>query len=151
MKKEKVEHKATGNGIGNGFMLGLLIGIIITLLLTTKKGRGILKYLIDRGIKKISDLEGSYEKAKEKVQTEEETDYVKPRQEEVKKEIRYLATDSTPKNEVAEPKTKDLPAAMPAGRQGRQEKAEEEKVNEKPEKHEKAVKRLFIRNTQKKH
>jgi gas vesicle protein len=83
----------TNNGIGSGFLLGFLIGVLATLLLTTKKGREILKELIDKGMQKITDLEEAHEKTKQKQEPESENDYVKPKPEEVKKEIKYLAQE----------------------------------------------------------
>jgi gas vesicle protein len=70
-----MENKNNTGIIGSGFLLGLLIGILVTLLITTKKGREILKELMDKAIKKISDFEES----------------VKPG--EIKKEIMHLATE----------------------------------------------------------
>jgi gas vesicle protein len=127
------------NGIGSGFLLGFILGVLVTLLLTTKKGREILKEWIDKGIQKISDLEESMEKAKKPQKTEEENDYVKPKTEEVKKEIRSLLAESNPETQlIKQPK----------------EKTEERKVNEKGGKQEivnptKATRRLFFRKTQK--
>lgn len=72
-------------------MLGFIFGVLATLLLTTKKGREILKELIDKGMQKITDLEELHEKANQ--MPDEENDYVKPKPEEVKKEIKYLAKE----------------------------------------------------------
>jgi gas vesicle protein len=42
---------------GSGFLLGVIIGVLLTLLLTTKKGRAILKEVMEKGIEKFADLE----------------------------------------------------------------------------------------------
>lgn len=82
---------STNNGINSGFFLGFILGVLATLLLTTKKGREILKELIDKGMQKITDLEELHEKTRQNV--DGENDYVKPKPEEVKKEIKYLAKE----------------------------------------------------------
>ncbi len=85
MKKMKtMENKNNTGVIGSGFLLGLLLGILLTLLITTKKGREILKELMDKVIQKISDLEKSVEEAT-----------IKPA-EEIKKEIMHLAKEFVP-------------------------------------------------------
>jgi len=89
----------TNNGVNSGFLLGFIFGVLATLLLTTKKGREILKELIDKGMQKITDLEESHEKTKQKQNPEEENDYVKPKPEEVKKELKYLANKEKKINE----------------------------------------------------
>src|SRR5260221_10160231 len=49
------------NGIGSGFFLGVIVGVIMTLLFTTKKGREILKEVLEKGVEKFSNLEGLME------------------------------------------------------------------------------------------
>lgn len=89
----KNKNNNTNNGVNSGFLLGFIFGVLATLLLTTKKGREILKELIDKGMQKITDLEESHEKTKQKQNYEEENDYVKPKPEEVKKELKHLAKE----------------------------------------------------------
>lgn len=89
----KNKNNNTNNGVNSGFLLGFIFGVLATLLLTTKKGREILKELIDKGMQKITDLEEAHEKTKQKQNSEEENDYVKPKPEEVKKELKYLAKE----------------------------------------------------------
>lgn len=89
----KNKNNNTNNGINSGFLLGFILGVLATLLLTTKKGREILKEFIDKGIQKITDLEELHEKTKQKQEPEPENDYIKPKPEEVKKEIQYLAQE----------------------------------------------------------
>jgi gas vesicle protein len=86
-------NNTTNNGIGSGFLLGFIFGVLATLLLTTKKGREILKELIDKGMQRITDLEESHERTKQRQESESENDYIKPKPEEVKKEIKYLAQE----------------------------------------------------------
>ncbi len=144
MKKESMENKNnTNNGIGSGFLLGILIGVILTLLITTKKGREILKDLMDRGIQKISDLEEAIDKAKHPSSSEEENDYIKPEPEEVKKEIRYLAETPTPEKVTTAGITVRTEKKLPPGH-------EEKPINEKGGLQKKLNKRLFFRRTQKK-
>src|SRR5437667_7980557 len=81
IKRRRMENKNNVGIMGSGFLLGLLIGVLLTLLLTTKKGREILKDLMDKVIQKISDLEESV------------------KSEEVKKEMMQLATEFVPKEE----------------------------------------------------
>jgi gas vesicle protein len=45
------------NGSGNGFLLGVIVGVLATLLFTTKRGRAILKDVMERGIDKFANLE----------------------------------------------------------------------------------------------
>lgn len=86
----------TDNRTGSGFLLGFILGILVTVLLTTRKGREILKELLDKSIQKLTDIEYSFEKNKQKPY--EENDYVKPKPEEVKKEIKYLAQEKNTPN-----------------------------------------------------
>ena len=84
-----MENKNNTGMVGSGFLLGLLVGILVTLLITTKKGREILKELMDKAIQKISDLEKSVEPEK------------------VKKEIMHLATEFVHKEEKKIKQKKD--------------------------------------------
>lgn len=124
-------NKNNNNGIGSGFLLGILIGVLLALLLTTKKGREILRELVDKAIHKISDLDKSSEENQQK--SDGENDYVKSKPEEVKKEIRYLAADSAASKDVLE----TLP-----------KQTEEKPANEKGGKQKKPFKRLFFQKTQ---
>jgi gas vesicle protein len=45
------------NGSGNGFLLGVIVGVLATLLFTTKRGRIILKDVMEKGIDKFANLE----------------------------------------------------------------------------------------------
>ncbi len=123
MKREKMENKQNTNGTGGGFLLGLLVGILLALLFTTRKGREILRELIDKATEKLSDIDSSLEKMKASHDDEEESDYVKPDQEVLKEEIRLLANE---KSEESAKKNKT-------------------NVNEKGGKQEKLSKRLFFK------
>lgn len=89
--QNKNNNTNTNNGVGGGFLLGFLLGVLVTLLLTTKKGREILRELLDKGIQKITDLEEAVKKTKSN--PDEENDYIKQKPEEIKKEINYLAKE----------------------------------------------------------
>lgn len=47
--------KREQQSIGSGFFLGLLFGLAIALLFTTKKGRKILRILLDEGLEKFEE------------------------------------------------------------------------------------------------
>lgn len=65
------------NAPGNGFLMGVIVGGIATLLFSTKKGREIVREIVDIGIEKYSDLQKNINDA---VELEEvvEDDYVEP-------------------------------------------------------------------------
>jgi len=146
MKRDTTQNKQTSNGPGSGFILGIFVGVLLTLLLTTKKGREILRELMKLATEKISDMDHSIERAfteREKILKQEEeeiqgNDYVKPDEDEVREEVRYLATE--PNEEKQEKiqeetdKAKEIPVKTPS------RKAEEK--NGKPEK---MSKRSFFR------
>jgi len=83
MKNDKFEKNSNPGSIGSGFLLGILLGVLVTLLITTKKGREILRDLMDKIIKKISEIDGSLEKVKQEISSVKEyegegnNDYVK--------------------------------------------------------------------------
>lgn len=60
------------NKNNNGFIFGFILGIGAALLFNTKKGRKILKTLIDQGIDRIGDWEGTVKEI-----IEEDDDFVK--------------------------------------------------------------------------
>lgn len=72
-------NNTTNSGTGSGFFIGFILGVLATLLLTTKKGREILKELIDKGMQKIKDIEELQKKVKKEQEQEPENDYVKPK------------------------------------------------------------------------
>ncbi len=133
MKNTSMENKNASGGIGSGFFLGLIIGVLLTLLLTTKKGRQILKELIDKAISKISELDDlKAEFYKPGSSSDRGDDYVKSDVQEVKKEIRFLTNDSV--------KQKDNPGT--STHKHTVEKATPEKTNNKQVK---ANKRTFFK------
>jgi len=90
----------------NGFWLGFVMGVLVTLMFTTKKGRQILKDLVDKGVEKFDGLEKSLQEAEEAFEEElkEGNDYVQPvppqappepaeAPQEPVKEVRYLAQE----------------------------------------------------------
>ena len=50
-------HNNNDNKNNNGFIFGFILGIAAALLLNTKKGRRILKTLVDQGIDRVSNWE----------------------------------------------------------------------------------------------
>jgi len=68
------------NGTGSGFLLGVIVGVILTLLFTTKKGREILKEILEKGVEKFSNLEDlmreSYDADAINEEFEDEDDFV---------------------------------------------------------------------------
>lgn len=128
------------SGVGSGFLLGFILGILATLLLTTKKGREILKELLDKGIQRIIDFEESLGETKQKIQPEEENDYIKPESEEIKKEIHHLIAVSSHEKILNEEKVKD---------NGKHGITNYSSVMNKSAPHT-AVRRLFFRKTQNK-
>jgi hypothetical protein len=61
------QHNGSG---GSGFIIGVIVGVILTLLLTTKRGRIILKELLEKGIEKFSNLEDFMQEATERANIE---------------------------------------------------------------------------------
>jgi hypothetical protein len=55
-KKQPYQHQHRCNN-GNGFLLGVIVGALLILLLTTKRGRAVLKDMMERGAEKFSQLE----------------------------------------------------------------------------------------------
>lgn len=115
-------------------MLGLLIGVLITLLITTKKGREILRDLMDKIIHKLSNLDESLEKIKEDFTSEENNDYIKTDSHTIQDEIRQIIVQTA--KDVEEPKT-----SAP--------KSESVNSGTKNGKEDKPSKRLFFRRTHK--
>ena len=61
------QHNGSG---GSGFIIGVIVGVILTLLLTTKRGRVILKELLEKGIEKFSNLEDFMQEATKRADTQ---------------------------------------------------------------------------------
>ena len=143
------------NGGNSSFWLGFILGVLLTLLLTTKRGREVLRDLLDRGIQKISDLEDSLEKARER-QTQPsfqspESDYVPSPVSTVKEEIRAAMADIVAKKSVVkEPEIvkEEKQANEKGGKQELAQKTSEEVPQATPAPVKR--KRLFFRRGQKK-
>jgi gas vesicle protein len=148
MKSNRFEggsNNNNSNGIGSGFLLGLLLGVLVTLLITTKKGREILRDLMDRIINKIAELDGSIERVKQefttaadKTSSDNNSDYIKQETNIVKEEIK--AANSS------------LPVKKPASNHEHKkvekvEKVEKKEVDEKAGNQGKNIKRLFFRRS----
>src|SRR5437016_2786786 len=58
------------NGSGNGFLLGVIVGVLITLLFTTKRGRVILKEVMEKGVERFANLEQLMRETKEELANE---------------------------------------------------------------------------------
>ena len=58
------------NGSGNGFLLGVIVGVLLTLLFTTKRGRTILKDVMEKGVQKFADLETLMKETEEEMEDE---------------------------------------------------------------------------------
>ena len=79
---ENTNHNQHNGSGGSGFIIGVIVGVILTLLLTTKRGRIILKELLEKGIEKFSNLEDFMQEATKRAdieiddEFEEEDDFV---------------------------------------------------------------------------
>jgi len=56
-----MDNKNSSNGFFNGFFLGLLAGVVITLLFSTKKGRNLVRNLVDGSEESLKELEEFFE------------------------------------------------------------------------------------------
>lgn len=115
-------------------MLGLLIGVLITLLITTKKGREILRDLMDKIIHKLSKIDESLDKIKEELPDEENSDYIKTNTQNINDEIRQIISQTSEELE------KPVQSAS---------KTETKSSSSKNGKEDKPAKRLFFRRTHK--
>jgi len=103
---------------GSGFLLGVIVGVLLTLLFTTKRGRAILKEVMEKGIQKFADLEELMREMEEKeTSTEEDEDY---EDENDYIPAKQIAAPEPPKKEVVkkaepapEPKVKEEPKPEP--------------------------------------
>ena len=100
-----MEKRNTGNGF-NLFLFGVLIGVLATLLLTTKKGRKILRVIMDEGVQRFSKIEDVIGRVEEEMveddmlEQQPEVDVVS----EVSPEAVKVATETpAPKIEIDEP------------------------------------------------
>src|SRR6266404_4436072 len=72
-----MEHKNNhnhNNGTGNGFLLGVIVGVLVTLLFTTKRGRTLLKEVMEKGIDKFANLEELMRETEKEYNDEEDED-----------------------------------------------------------------------------
>lgn len=130
-----MENKTNSSGgLGGGFMLGLLIGVLVTLLLTTKKGREILRDVMDKIIHKLSKIDESFDKIKEEFRAEENSDYIKTDTQSIQDEIKQIIVQAS--EDLKKP-------SEPAS------KTEVKNTSSKNGKEEKPTKRLFFRRTHK--
>ena len=107
-----MEHKnQQQGGQGNGFLLGVIVGVLLTLLFTTKRGRAILKDVMEHGFEKFSNLEKLMQEIQEKEVPEEDdedesgSDYV---------ESQPVPAAVTVEPVKAEPKVKKAEPVVPA-------------------------------------
>lgn len=130
-----MENKSNNSGgLGSGFMLGLLIGVLITILITTKKGREILRDIMDKIIHKLSKIDESIDKIKEELQKEEESDFIKSSPQDIKDEVRAILAEAV---EDSEKPVRSTP------------KTDNKTTTQKNGKEDKQSKRLFFRRTHK--
>jgi len=153
-------------GSGNGFLLGVIVGVLITLLFTTKRGRAILKDVMEKGVQKFADLEQLMRETEAELEDdfeeEDGDDYIpaepvektEPTNEnltqDVAPKVQKTVEKKTPE-EPAKPEPKALPSAKPVEEKPKflEEAPEEDttkpepvvKEEEKPKTH--RVKRLF--------
>lgn len=110
-----MEKRNTGNGF-NLFLFGVLIGVLATLLLTTKKGRKILKVIMDEGAQRFSRIEDVIGRVEEEMVEDEmiEPDPMADMVNEVSPEAVKVATQAPipapkiEKIEIDEPKKRRL-------------------------------------------
>ncbi len=104
-----MDHKCTCDQTrGGGFFLGFLLGIVLTLLLTTKKGRELLRNIIDEGLNKFSDLEEVITNEQEKLfeKTDEDgMEEVVDDEDEEEVKIDLKETEKSPEQTVKAEKT----------------------------------------------
>lgn len=132
---KQMENKTNNSGgLGGGFMLGLLIGVLVTLLLTTKKGREILRDVMDKIIHKLSKIDESFDKIKEELRDEENSDYIKTESQSIQDEIKQIIVQTS--EDLKKP-------SEPVS------KIEVKNSNSKNGKEDKPSKRLFFKRTHK--
>jgi len=118
---------------GSGFLLGVIVGVILTLLLTTKKGREILKEVLEKGIERFANLEDlmreTYNEVDEDLEDGDDfipTESVREIEPPVKKETKKKEVKSEPEEPEPEPEPElEIETPPPA-------KVVEEKPIEKP-------------------
>lgn len=140
------------NGLGCGFLLGVIVGVLLALLFTTKRGREILKDVLEQGVEKFSDLERLMKEQQAKETTEtEESDFVpstpvsaEVAAEQKKTEIKKPAATPTPvpapavpRKEIKTPETQAISPhvvkSVPVVQQVEEIKKEEKKSPEAAE------------------
>lgn len=63
-----MERRNNSGGSSPAFFIGIIIGVLVTLLLSTKKGRKILKVLVDEGVERVSKWEDIVDSLKTQVE-----------------------------------------------------------------------------------
>jgi gas vesicle protein len=143
------------NGSGNGFLLGVIVGALITLLFTTKKGRAILKDVMEKGVQKFADLEQLMQEAEEELEDETGDDYIpaepveeseppkaqKPVEKKTEEVTKQPIQKILPPTKPAKEESKFLDEEMNKNNAPEEEQAPPEPVEEKPKTT--PVKRLF--------
>ena len=117
--------------IGSGFILGVIVGVILTLLLTTKKGRAILKELMEKGVEKFADLEQIMQETQddfEDLEDEEGNDFVASEPVEVQEKPQVKK--EAPKEYVVESSAIEIKKETVTAKPAEEEPQKEEKVHE---------------------
>jgi gas vesicle protein len=130
-----MENNNRNNNNGSGFLLGVIVGVILTLLFTTKKGREILKEVLEKGVERFSNLEDlmreSYDEDDEDLEGDDDfipTEPVKEVEAPVKKVVESKPEQVKPQ---PEPEKEVPPPTLKVVEKKVEEKASEESVTEK--------------------
>ncbi len=128
------------NNGGNGFLLGVIVGVLATLLFTTKRGRAILKEVMEKGIDKFANLEELMRETEDDFDDEEGDDYIPaepietPAPQQVKKETVKKPVEAAPpvKQELQTKKVEFLDEAPVEKETPEEEPVEVKQEEEKP-------------------
>ncbi len=101
---------------GSGFLLGVIVGVILTLLLITKRGRAILKDILEKGAEKFANLEQlmrETEKNDEEELFSEDDDFIHSEPIDIQEP---LQKSPEKKPEATKPEPQEIKPAHPASR-----------------------------------
>jgi hypothetical protein len=146
--------RRTSGGSLNTFVMGILVGVALTLLLTTKKGRKLLKILIEEGSDRISKWEDMLQKAQEEVLEEDDDEEIV----EAEEYVEPMEREAVAPEPVREPEPAPAPQktfekiepVAPEEKKPVKKESTEKETAEKPEKEAKPKSRRFFRGVRKK-